>query len=144
MVFRFAVAAYCFWDASVRRMKNPWLWSVSGAILGLFALAILHGNRWLKPGETRTGGRALDSCRWIAILNTIKFLILIFQALLSYSRFLSKYPGGGIIGRLTLEGVSMTIGRLILAWLVTTGGVLVLGLILKKDIREQGPTGPLA
>ena len=138
-----ASAIYCFWDASTRRMKNPWLWAIFGAICNLFAIALLHGNRWLKEGESRSGGRGWDSCRWFAICATVFFF---FAGIAGMAAILKKmasstdsaYEAG------TAIGATFGIGMIFFLWLFVAGGSLIFGLMLKKDAKEAGPTGPLA
>lgn len=138
-----AAAVYCFWDASARRMKNPWLWAVFGAICNLFAIAILHGNRWLKAGEIRSGGRGWDSCRWFAICATIFFFLMGIAGMGAVSNQMatsseSAYQAGTAIGG------ALGLGMIFFLWIFVSLGSLLFGLMLKKDAKETGPTGPLA
>jgi len=138
-----AAAGCCFWDASARRMKNPWLWAVFGGICNVFAIALLHGNRWLKEGESRSGGRGWDSCRWFAICATIFFFSAGIAGIGSVSNQIdssldSATQAGAAIG------ATLGIGMLFFLWLFVAGGALIFGLMLKKDAKELGPTGPLA
>ena len=139
----FAAAIYCFWDSSTRRMKNPWLWAVFGAIFNLFAISLLHGNRWLKEGELRSGGRGWDSCRWFAICATIFFFIagIAGMGAVSNQMALSTEPASQAG---TAIGATLGIGMIFFLWLFVSGGALIFGLMLKKDAKEVGPTGPLS
>ena len=139
----FAAAFYCFWDSSTRRMKNPWLWAVFGAIFNLFAISLLHGNRWLKEGELRSGGRGWDSCRWFAICATIFFFIagIAGMGAVSNQMALSTEPASQAG---TAIGATLGIGMIFFLWLFVSGGALIFGLMLKKDAKEVGPTGPLS
>ena len=76
LIISIILAVYCFVNSKRRRMKAPCLWALFGLVpvVNYFAVAILHGNRWLKDGETRCGGRFWDSCRWLAITSTIFLL----------------------------------------------------------------------
>ena len=139
----FAAAIYCFWDSSTRRMKNPWLWAVFGAIFNLFAISLLHGNRWLKEGELRSGGRGWDSCRWFAICATIFFFIAGIAGMGAVSnQMASSTEPASQAG--TAIGATLGIGMIFFLWLFVSGGALIFGLMLKKDAKEVGPTGPLS
>ncbi|MCX5952460.1 MAG: hypothetical protein NTZ40_02965 [Cyanobacteria bacterium] len=138
-----AAAIYCFWDSSSRRMKNPWLWAVFGAICNLFAIALLHGNRWLKEGESRSGGRGWDSCRWFAICATIFFFFAGIAGMGAVSnQMASSTDSASQAG--TAIGATLGIGMIFFLWLFVSGGALIFGLMLKKDAKEVGPTGPLS
>ena len=135
-------AAYCYWDAHERRMKRPWLWSVFGFFCNLFAIAFLHGNRWLKTGEERSGGRAWDSCRWFAICSTIFFFFTGIAGLVGIAESADLTSDAAAAG--TAIGATLGIGMIFFLWLFVAGGSLIFGLMLKKAKEEIGPTGPLA
>ena len=123
-------------------MKNPWLWAVFGAIFNLFAISLLHGNRWLKEGELRSGGRGWDSCRWFAICATIFFFIAGIAGMGAVSnQMASSTEPASQAG--TAIGATLGIGMIFFLWLFVSGGALIFGLMLKKDAKEVGPTGPL-
>jgi hypothetical protein len=138
-----ASAIYCFWDTSTRRMKNPILWALFGALFTLFAIALLHGNRWLKDGETRSGGRGWDSCRWFALCATAYFFVVgVFGAGAISDQFASSQDSASQAG--TAIGGAIGIGLIFVLWFAVSAGALLIGLMLKKDVKEIGPTGPLA
>jgi fumarate reductase subunit D len=138
-----AAAIYCFWDSSSRRMKNPWLWAIFGALGTLFAIALLHGNRWLKEGESRSGGRGWDSCRWFAIFASIFFFLAGIAGVGAVSnQMTSSADSSSQAG--TAIGATLGIGMIFFLWLFVSGGALIFGLMLKKDAKEIGPTGPLS
>lgn len=124
-------------------MKNPWAWAIFGAICNLFAIAILHGNRWLKEGESRSGGRGWDSCRWFAICATPFFFLTGIAAMgAATSQFSSSSDSAYQAG--TAIGATLGLGMIFFLWLFVSGAALIFGLMLKKDAKEVGPTGPLA
>ena len=138
-----AAAIYCFWDASARRMKNPLLWAIFGGLFNLLAIAVLHGNRWLKQGETRSGGRGWDACRWFAILATPFFFLLGITGIGTISNQMastsdSTYQAGTAIGG------AIGLGMIFFLWLAVSVSSLLIGFMLRKDVKEAGPTGPLA
>ena len=135
-------AAYCYWDAHERRMKRPWLWSVFGFFCNLFAIAFLHGNRWLKTGEERSGGRGWDSCRWFAICSTIFFFFGGIAGLVNIAGSADLSSDAAAAG--TAIGATLGVGMIFFLWLFVAGGSLIFGLMLKKSKEEIGPTGPLA
>ena len=142
-----SLAVYCFMDSRMRRMKNPWLWALFGLIpIGnYFAVAILHGNRWLKEGETRSGGRGWDSCRWLAITSTMFLAIqlityMIFVVPTDVSKRLAA--GEGVI--LIVIGISLGVGFIVFLWFIIVRISRFMAMRIKKDVKETGPTGPLA
>ena len=141
-VLAFAAAGYCFWDASQRRMKNPWLWSLFGFFCNFFAISILHGQRWLKEGETRSGGRGWDSCRWFAIFATPFFFFVGISGVISASQSVDLSSDAAAAG--AAIGMTLGVGMIFFLWLFVMIASVLFGLILKKDSKEVGPTGPLA
>ena len=135
-------AAYCFWDANERRMKNPWLWSVFGFFCNFFAMAILHGQRWLKAGEARSGGRGWDSCRWFAIFSTPFFFFTGLAGLFSASQGVDVSSEAAKAG--AAVGMTLGIGMIFFLWIFVMIASILFGFLLKKDVKEVGPTGPLA
>ena len=114
------VCVYCFMDARERRMKNYRLWTVLVTIplFTLLAFALYQGNKCLKVGQTRSGGRGWDSCKWYAIIVTIFFTTVDISFL--------KEPFFTIV--IALPNVIVS---------------LLIGLIIKKNVKEIGPTCPL-
>lgn len=123
-------------------MKNPWLWSVFGFFCNFFAIAILHGQRWLKEGETRSGGRGWDSCRWFAILSTPFFFFAGLSGLFAASQGVDTSSEAAQAG--AAIGMTLGIGMLFFLWLFVMIASILFGFVLKKDTKEEGPTGPLA
>jgi hypothetical protein len=109
----------------------------------LFAIALLHGNRWLKEGESRSGGRGWDSCRWFAIFASIFFFLAGIAGVGAVSnQMTSSADSASQAG--TAIGATLGIGVIFFLWLFVSGGALIFGLMLKKDAKEIGPTGPLS
>ena len=139
----FAAAGYCYWDSHERRMKNPALWALFGFFCNLFAVAILHGNRWLREGESRSGGRGWDSCRWFAICSTIFFFL---AGILGLGNVASNAPSSSDAAASAgyAIGTTLGLGMIFFLWFFVSGGALLVGLMLRKKSDEVGPTGPLA
>ena len=135
-------AGYCFWDASQRRMKNPWLWSLFGFTCNFVAIAILCGHRWLKEGEKRFGGRGCDSCRWVVIWSTPFFLFWGISGI--FYAFANVDFSNNDAVRWTGIELGFSLGLLFLIWIFVVFASLLFGFVLKKDVKELGPTGPLA
>ena len=141
---------YCFADARERRIKNYRLWTIFAAIpllflllfslsgniitadiviLGhTFVLALYQGNKCLKSGETRSGGRGWDSCKWFAIINAI----VCIRPVIHYTKIMISY-----------ENNISTIKVAYLIHIFYIIASLLIGLILKKNVKEIGPTCPL-
>jgi hypothetical protein len=138
-----AAAGYCYWDSQARRMKNPALWALFGFICNIFAIAILHGNRWLKEGESRSGGRGWDSCRWFAICSTIFFF---FGSIFGLGNVASNAPSSSDSAASAgyAIGTTLGMGMIFFLWVFVSGAALLVGLMLRKKSDEVGPTGPLA
>lgn len=130
-------------DAKSRRMKLPVIWGIFGALFNVFAIALLHGNRWLKEGETRSGGRGWDTCRWLAISATIFFFLFGLSARSNVSSQVPSLADSAALSSYAM-GSALDAEGIFYLWLFTAIGILLVGLILKKDAKEIGPTGPLA
>lgn len=125
LVLAITFAIYCFIVADDRRMRRPWLWGIFGFVLNILAASTLHGNCWLKEGESRHGGRGWDSCRWFIILSAI---VVPLHALISAAS--------------TEAPAAVALLAALIICLVLWIPVIILGLVLKKDVTEDGPTGP--
>ena len=44
----------------------------------------------------------------------------------------------------TAIGATLGLGMIFFLWIFVSGAALIFGLMLKKDAKEIGPTGPLA
>jgi len=125
-------------------MKLPLVWGVFGALCNVFAIALLHGNRWLKEGETRSGGRGWDTCRWLAISATIFFFVVGFAAMSNVSSQMPSASSSTAYQEGYAIGSALGAGAIFFLWFFVSLGILLVGLMLKKDAKEIGPTGPLA
>ena len=129
-------------------MKNSWLWAAScvfiaviaGPFFSFFVLALLKGNRTLKTGEKRLGGRAWNSCRLISIYSTVIISLCAVGFLVYYSLpnpvFVSK--PGWLMESIAAD-YARKLGSLFLLWLLFAVVPFFLGLMLKKDVAEVGP-----
>ena len=120
-------------------MKLPLVWAIFGALCNVFAIALLHGNRWLKEGETRSGGRGWDSCRWLAIGSTIFFFL---SGVVATGNVSSQAPSSADTAAQAgyAIGTAIGAGAWFFMWLFVSIGILLVGLMLKKDAKEIGPT----
>ena len=41
-------------------------------------------------------------------------------------------------------GTTLGLGFILMIWLIVSGSFLIVGLMMKKSVREIGPTGPLS
>jgi len=136
-------ACYCYWDASQRRMQKPWLWAVFGLFTNPLTIALLHGHRWLLSGETREGGRGWDSCRWLAMNTTVAMFFAGISGLISVAGSATFSGSDASIAGAAI-GTTLGIGFILMIWILLSGSFLIIGLMMKKSVREVGPTGPLA
>jgi hypothetical protein len=146
------LSIYCFWDSKSRRMNNSWLWAAScifiaiiaGPFFSFFVLALLKGNRKLKTGEKRLGGRAWNSCRLISTYSTVIISLCAVGLLVYYSLpnpiFVSR--PGWLMESIAAD-YARRLGALFLLWLLFAVVPFILGLTLKKDVAEEGLEDPL-
>lgn len=124
-------------------MKSPILWALFGFFFNFLAIAILHGNRWLKNGESRQGGKGWDSCRWLAINGTVLFILGAITGLGSLSTSAPSSSDAAASAGFAI-GATLGLGFIFMLWLLFSIFVLLVGLMLRKKAEEVGPTGPLA
>jgi hypothetical protein len=95
-------------------------------------------KRPLKTGEVRSGGGGWNFMKNLAIVVTAYVPVVVVLGL----------PDVAAQATSTEEAVALVVIFVLLlglGWLIFAGGVLVIGLILKKSsIIERGPTGTLA
>ena len=141
-IIAIAVAVWVFVDARARR-ANALVWSLGTALLLVVVLPTYFGVRPLKKGERRDGGRAWNVLRNFALTWTVVMAIAAISGLMSVastSTALSSDAeriGAGI-------GATLGLGLIGAFWFFPMVGAVVLGFILKKNVVEEGPTGPLA
>jgi hypothetical protein len=111
-------AAWVFIDAQGRVANRYWITAV--AIAGPVALAAYLAFRPLREGESREGGRA-----W----QFLSMFVVWWTALLTFAA----------LWNLALPFISMA--TIALAWTSMALPALVVGLALKRNTTEHGPTG---
>ena len=114
-----AAAAWLFVDARSRRANRWW---VAAAVAGPMGLAAYWARRPLREDESREGGGA-----W----QFLSMLVVFWTALLAFAA----------AWNVALPFVGMP--TLAVAWACIALPALVVGLALKRNTTEHGPTGVL-
>ena len=136
------LAGWVFYDRQKRKHKSKIKWALLTLLLGPLVPAFYIPKRNLKLGEQREGGYWWNLAKSFSLFWT---LLMLFLGI-SYLGFIStsmhdmtndyELAGAGI-------GTALGMGMLFSTWF---GGIiiaLVLGLLLKKSVIEEGPTGEL-
>jgi CDGSH-type Zn-finger protein len=114
-----AAAAWLFIDAGSRRVNRWW---AAVAVAGPIGLAAYWARRPLRENESREGGEA-----W----QFLSMLVVFWTALLAFAA----------AWNVALPFVGMQ--TLAVAWACIAVPALVVGLALKRNTTEHGPTGML-
>lgn len=135
--------AYLIWDGNRREVSNMWAWAVGTVLLGVLVLPFYLAKRPLMEGEVRSGGYGWNVVRYFALLWTFLFFVIGVASCASVGETVEgaqtdAEKAGAAIG----AGLGfMFIGVM---WFFPLVGSLVVGFFLKKDVKEEGPSGPLA
>jgi hypothetical protein len=126
-------------DASRRQTRTaPFLWALGVLLIWMLVFPLYLTKRPLKTGEVRSGGGGWNFMKNLAIVVTAYVPVVVVLGL----------PDVAAQATSTEEAVALVVIFVLLlglGWLIFAGGVLVIGLILKKSsIIERGPTGTLA
>lgn len=138
ILWQFAVYAFLailvFFDARSRK-NNVIAWPVLTAIAGVIALPVYLAKRYLKAGETRSGGTGWNVTKYFAVFWTLSVAVDFIRAMV--------FIPGMLEG---LEPAAVTYGSIIaflsyaVIWFVIIVCALIAGLILKdKSVIEEGP-----
>lgn len=117
--------------AAQDRLMPPILWGFWSFLVPVIGIPLYLAHRNLKAGESRRGGRWWNVMRYGAVV---------------WSAFCLAWAGRSILG---VGGATpaAAVGAAIVvfgAWLIPTAITLVIGVLLKTDEVEVGPTGALA
>jgi hypothetical protein len=134
-----ALAVWVGRDASRRQTQTaPFLWGLGVFLFWLLVFPLYLAKRPLKAGEVRSGGGGWNFMKNLAIAVTVYVPVVV---ILGLSDIVAQATSSEEVVALIVFFV-LLVGSM---WLVFAGGVLVIGLILKKSSTiERGPTGTLA
>jgi hypothetical protein len=134
-----ALAVWVGRDASRRQTQTaPFLWGLGVFLFWLLFFPLYLAKRPLKAGEVRSGGGGWNFMKYLAIAVTVYVPVVV---ILGLSDIAAQATSSEEVVALIVFFV-LLVGSM---WLVFAGGVLVIGLILKKSSTiERGPTGTLA
>jgi hypothetical protein len=126
-------------DASRRQTQTaPFLWGLGVLLVWILFLPLYLTKRPLKTGEVRSGGKAWNFMKYLAIVVSAYVPIVMILGL------------SDVVAQATSveEAVALVVIFVLLmglVWVIFAGGVLLIGLILRKSsVIERGPTGALA
>jgi hypothetical protein len=134
-----ALAVWVGRDASRRQTQTaPFLWGLGVFLFWLLVFPLYLAKRPLKAGEVRSGGGGWNFMKNLAIAVTVYVPVVV---ILGLSDIVAQATSSEEVVALIVFFV-LLVGSM---WLVFAGGVLVIGLILKRSSTiERGPTGTLA
>ena len=126
-------------DASRRQTQTaPFLWGFGVLLVWLLFFPLYLAKRPLKTGEVRSGGRVWNFMKYLAIAVSAYVPIVMVLALSDVAA-----QATSVEEAVALVGIFVLVMGLV--WVIFAGGVLLIGLILKKSsVIERGPTGTLA
>lgn len=133
------LAVWVVRDASRRQTQTaPFLWGLGVLLVWILFLPLYLTKRPLKTGEVRSGGGGWNFMKYLAITITVYVPIVMVLGLSEVAAQVTSVE----------EAVALVVIFVLLmglVWAIFAGGVLLIGLVLKKSsVIERGPTGPLA
>jgi hypothetical protein len=139
LIISLVLAVWVVWDASRRQTQTaPFLWGLGVLLFWILFFPLYLAKRPLKTGEVRSGGRGWNFMKNLAIVVTAYAPIVMVLGLAEVAAQATSVE----------EAVALVVILVLLmglVWLIFAGGVLLIGLILKKSsVIERGPTGTLA
>jgi 4-amino-4-deoxy-L-arabinose transferase-like glycosyltransferase len=143
LIFNGLLLAYLIWDGRKRKVSKVWGWAIGAILAGPLVLPFYLAKRPLVEGEVRSGGYGWNVVRYFALLWTFLFLVIGVVSCagvgeVAESAQTDAEKAGAAIG----AGIGFVFMGVM--WFFPLVGSLVIGFFLKKDIKEEGPTGPLA
>jgi 4-amino-4-deoxy-L-arabinose transferase-like glycosyltransferase len=135
--------AYLIWDGRRREVSKIWAWGIGTALAGALVLPFYFASRPLMEGEVRSGGYGWNVVRYFALLWTFLFFIIGMASCASVGEVAesaqtdAEKAGAAIAGGIGFVFIGIS-------WFFPLVGSLVVGVFLKKDVKEEGPTGSLA
>lgn len=140
-----AIAAYTAYDAYNRKMGGGTaaLWGIGTFIICPVIFPIYMAKRPLKDGEVREGGFAWNLLKNFALVWTV---LMAFATMAGIGGAAETTEAAASDAEKAGAAIGMGLGVCMLGtvWFVPMVGAMVLGFFLKKDTKEEGPTGPLA
>jgi hypothetical protein len=132
------LAVWVIWDAGRRQTQTaPFLWGLGVLLFWILFFPLYLAKRPLKAGEVRSGGRVWNFMKNLAIVVTVYVPIVMVLGLSEVAAQATSVE----------EAVALVVIFVLLMgliWLIFAGGLLVVGVILKKSsVVERGPTGTL-
>jgi hypothetical protein len=126
-------------DASRRQTQTaPFLWGLGVLLFWILFFPLYLAKRPLKTGEVRSGGGGWNFMKNLAIVVTAYVPIVMVLGLSDVAAQATSVE----------EAVTLVVILVLLVglmWVIFAGGVLLIGLVLKKSsVIERGPTGTLA
>ena len=139
LIISLVLAVWVIRDASRRQTQTaPFLWGLGVLLVWMLFLPLYLTKRPLKTGEVRSGGGGWNFMKNLAIVVTAYVPIVMVLGLSDVAAQATSVE----------EAVALAVILVLLmgiVWVIFAGGVLLIGLILKKSsVIERGPTGTLA
>lgn len=126
-------------DASRRQTQTaPFLWGLGVLLVWILFLPLYLTKRPLKTGEVRSGGAGWNFMKYLAIAVTVYMPIVMVLGLSEVAAQATSVEEAAAL-------VVIFVLLMGLVWVIFAGGVLLIGLVLRKSsVIERGPTGTLA
>lgn len=139
LIISLVLAVWVGRDAVRRQTQTaPFLWGLGVFLFWTLFFPLYLAKRPLKAGEVRSGGRGWNFMKNLAIVVTAYVPVAVVLGLSDAAAQVTSAE----------EAVTLVVTFILLVgllWLVFAGGILLIGLILKKSSAiERGPTGTLA
>ena len=139
LIISLVLAVWVGRDAGRRQTHtSPFLWGFGVFLFWTLFFPLYLAKRPLKAGEVRSGGRGWNFMKNLAIVVTAYVPVAVVLGL-------SDAVAQVTSAEEAVALVAIFILLVGLMWLVFAGGILLIGLIIKKSsVIERGPTGTLA
>ena len=139
LIISLVLAVWVIRDASRRQTQTtPFLWGFGVLLVWILFFPLYLAKRPLKAGEVRSGGRGWNFMKNLAIIVTVYVPIVMVLGS-------SEVAAQATSVEEAVAPVVIFVLLMGLVWVIFAGGVLLIGLILKRSsVVERGPTGTLA
>jgi hypothetical protein len=137
------LGSYIGADAHQRQVPYFWIWTLGGAVAGVFLLPVWWAFRPLRSGEVRRGGTPHLLMKHYALVWLAAGLVSILVTL-GVGMYETQQAATGSGAGWAILGSGLGVIGSGCYWIVPSMLAYIAAVFAKEDAVERGPTGPLA